>query len=355
VLRISKNTKKQEITDMNTREEQLQLSALSGWISHQAPQLGNPVSLQKFDAGQSNPSFLLTCEHRQVVLRRKPAGELLASAHAVDREFRLIRALQDTPVPVPEAIALCDDNQVIGSMFYLMSYEPGDIFWDPALPKIYRDTRADYYYSLIGTLAELHRVDYKACGLEDFGKPGNYYARQLSRWTAQYQASATGTIKEMDQLIQWLSDNMPADDGQSCIIHGDYRLDNVIFHRGEPKIRAVLDWELATLGHPMADLAYYLMALRLPRTGEIKGLQNEDLEALGIPHEDRLIEHYCQVRGISRPAHTQFYLAFSFFRLAAILQGVYKRGLDGNASSERAIGMGKLVQPLAAMGLSTSR
>lgn len=337
---------------MNTHEEQLQLSALNGWIKDQAPQLGEALSLRKFDAGQSNPSFLLECQHQQVVLRRKPAGELLASAHAVDREFRLISALQTTPVPVPQAIALCEDNNVIGSMFYLMSYEPGDILWDPALPEIRREERADYYFSLIGTLAELHRVDYKVCGLHDFGKPGNYYARQLSRWSSQYEASATGTLKAMDQLIKWLSDNMPADDGQTCIIHGDYRLDNVIFHHGESRIRAVLDWELATLGHPMADLAYYLMALRLPRTGEIKGLQHEDLNALGIPDENRLIDHYCSVRGIERPVHTQFYLAFSFFRLAAILQGVYKRGLDGNASSERAVRMGKLVEPLAAMGLS---
>ncbi|MDO8909732.1 MAG: phosphotransferase family protein [Pseudohongiella sp.] len=340
---------------MNAQEGKAQLSALTAWISQHAPQLGSALSLQKFDAGQSNPSFLLKCDHRQLVLRRKPAGELLASAHAVDREFRLISALQNTPVPVPEAIALCEDNSVIGSMFYLMSYEPGDILWDPALPEIIRNRRADYYFSLVGTLAELHRVDYKACGLEDFGKPGNYYARQLARWSSQYEASATAVINEMDQLITWLADNTPADDGQSCIIHGDYRLDNVIFHRGESKIRAVLDWELATLGHPMADLAYYLMALRLPRTGEIKGLQNEDLATLGIPDEDSLIDHYCHVRGINRPAHTEFYLAFSFFRLAAILQGVYKRGLDGNASSERAIRMGKLVQPLAAMGLSVTR
>jgi aminoglycoside phosphotransferase (APT) family kinase protein len=337
---------------MNTREQTLQLSALAEWISQYAPELGAPLSLHKFDAGQSNPSFLLECQHRQLVLRRKPAGELLASAHAVDREYRLISALQNTAVPVPEAIALCVDTSVIGSMFYLMSYEPGDILWDPALPEIDRKNRASYYYSLVGTLAELHRIDYKACGLEDFGKPGNYFARQLSRWSAQYDASATASIQEMDQLIRWLSDNMPADDGQSCIIHGDYRLDNVIFHRGESRIRAVLDWELATLGHPMADLAYYLMALRLPRTGEIKGLHNEDLAALGIPDEKSLIDHYCQVRGIHTPAHTQFYLAFSFFRLAAILQGVYKRGLDGNASSVRAVAMGKLVHPLAAMGLS---
>lgn len=337
---------------MTTRDEPLQWLALNNWIAENAPRLGKVLAMRKFDAGQSNPSFLLDCEHTQVVLRRKPAGQLLASAHAVDREYRLLQALRHSALPVPQAIALCEDNSVIGSMFYLMSYEPGDIFWDPALPQIARDRRTDYYLSLTGALAQLHAVDYQQAGLQDFGKPGNYYARQLTRWQSQYQASATATITSMDRLIDWLAANMPPDDGQSCIIHGDYRLDNVIFAAGEPRIRAVLDWELATLGHPMADLAYYLMALRLPRSGEIQGLQHENLPALGIPEEDALIEHYCAARGIDRPAHMQFYLAFSFFRLAAILQGVYKRGLDGNASSARAVRMGKQVEPLATMGLA---
>lgn len=333
-------------------QEQAQWELLSDWIQQHAPKVGKPLSLKKFDAGQSNPSFLLTCEQRSLVLRRKPAGELLASAHAVDREFRLISALQHSDVPVPEALLLCEDTSVIGSMFYLMSYEPGDIFWDPALPDVATSLRSDYYFALVGTLAKLHRVDYKALGLADFGKPGNYYARQLARWQSQYQASATTTIPEMDRLMAWLAANMPEDDQQSCIIHGDYRLDNVIFHRSQARIRAVLDWELATLGHPMADLAYYLMALRLPRDGEIRGLGNEELHILGIPDEDQLIRHYCQVANTGYPENWPFYMAFSFFRLAAILQGVYKRGLDGNASSERATRMGKLVQPLAAQGLA---
>lgn len=337
---------------MNALADQNMLQSLDAWIKKHAPHLGAPVAMRKFAAGQSNPSYLLECSNQLVVLRKKPDGELLASAHAVDREYRLIHALQQTTVPVPKAIALCEDNSVIGSMFYLMSYEPGDIFWDPALPEVTHALKADYYYSLVGTLAKLHSVDYQALGLSDFGKPGNYYARQLSRWSAQYQASATDVIHDMDALTQWLTTNMPEDDGESCIIHGDYRLDNVIFHAGQSDIRAVLDWELATLGHPMADLAYYLMALRLPRFGEIKGLQGEDLTALGIPDESSLIAHYCQVRGVQPPENWPFYLAFSFFRLAAILQGVYKRGLDGNASSERAIRMGKLVQPLAEMGRS---
>ena len=325
------------------------------WASQQLPCLGNLASVRKFDAGQSNPSYLLQFEQRQLVLRRKPPGNLLASAHAVDREFRLISALSNSDIPVPEPLILCEDSSIIGSMFYLMSYEPGDIFWDPALEQVSHTQRAEYYYELTATLARLHSLDYHKLGLSDFGKPGNYYERQLRRWQSQYQASATGVIPEMDMLIAWLEANLPPDDGKSCIIHGDFRLDNVIFHPGEPRVRAVLDWELATLGHPMSDLAYYLMGLRLPPNAEIRGLQGRNLSALGIPDEKDLIRHYCKTAGTTCPENWPFYLAFSFFRLAAILQGVYKRGLDGNASSGRALNMGKLVQPLAAQGLQLVR
>jgi aminoglycoside phosphotransferase (APT) family kinase protein len=329
-------------------------AALHTWLQQTLPDYTGHFQLQKFASGQSNPSFLLDIGCNKYVLRRKPAGELLASAHAVDREFRLISALQHTNVPVPTPIALCDDNDVIGSMFYLMSYEDGDIFWDPALPEAPTAERQGYYRALVESLARLHQVDYHALGLADFGRPGNYYARQLSRWTKQYRASASSELPQMDALIQWLEQHLPDDDGQCSIIHGDYRLDNIIFHRGEAKIRAVLDWELATLGHPMADLAYYCMALRLPHNSEIKGLQGEDLAVLNIPDEKAIIKHYCTVREIEEPGHWTFYLAFSFFRLAAILQGVYKRGLDGNASSDKALRMGRLVAPLAAQGLKTT-
>ncbi|MBC54922.1 MAG: phosphotransferase family protein [Gammaproteobacteria bacterium] len=337
----------------NTLDPQHQQS-LHVWLQKHLPGYTGQFQLDKFAAGQSNPSFLLTTGDCKYVLRRKPAGELLASAHAVDREFRLISALQHTDVAVPTPIALCEDSDVIGSMFYLMSYEDGDILWDPALPEVPADRRRDYYQALVESLARLHSVDYQALGLHDFGRPGNYYARQLSRWTKQYQASATSELPQMDALIQWLEQHQPEDDGQCSIIHGDYRLDNVIFHKAEGRIRAILDWELATLGHPMADLAYYCMALRLPRAGEMKGLQGEDLAALKIPDEPAIIRHYCEARGIAEPTHWTFYLAFSFFRLAAILQGVYKRGLDGNASSEKALRMGRLVAPLAAQGLKTT-
>lgn len=328
---------------------------LAQWLIDNVAQCDGSYKLEKFSSGQSNPSFLLTCGAEQYVLRRKPAGQLLASAHAVDREFRLIQALANSDVPVPRAIALCDDDSVIGSMFYIMSFEPGDIIWDPALPDVQREVRPEYYRALITTLAKLHTVNVTDVGLSDFGKPGNYYQRQLTRWTSQYRASETRRIATMDQLIIWLEKHMPDDDGQCSIIHGDYRIDNVMFHAGDPRIRAVLDWELATLGHPMADLAYYLMALRLPGSGEIKGLHGLDLAALNIPDEEELIDLYCQSRRISKPQSWNFYMAFSFFRLAAILQGVYKRGLDGNASSERAIRMGALVAPLAEMGLASVR
>jgi aminoglycoside phosphotransferase (APT) family kinase protein len=207
----------------------------------------------------------------------------------------------------------------------------------------------------VETLARLHSVDFQKLGLADFGRPGSYFERQLSRWTKQYLASATTDLPAMNALIEWLNANLPSDDGVCSIIHGDYRLDNVIFCHGEAKIKALLDWELATLGHPMADLAYYCMALRLPRSSEIKGLAGEDLSALNIPHEQALIEHYCTIRGIEAPLNWTFFVAFCFFRLAAILQGVYKRGLDGNASSERAVRMGKQVAPLAEMGLASTR
>lgn len=328
-------------------------NALASWLQSHLPDCDGRYQLEKFASGQSNPSYLLNCGKQQYVLRRKPPGQLLASAHAVDREYRLIKALQGSAVPVPTAVALCEDDNVIGSMFYIMTYEAGDVHWDPALPEIASGQRRAYYQSLIDTLASLHDVDYESAGLQDFGRPGNYFARQLSRWTKQYQASATQSIPAMDRLIDWLQANLPDDDGQSSIIHGDYRLDNVMFFHNSPEVRAVLDWELATLGHPMADLAYYLMALRLPGEGEIKGLQGLDLSSLGIPEEAELIDQYCRVRHIKTPANWEFYMAFSFFRLAAILQGVYKRGLDGNASSARATRMGELVKPLAELGLAS--
>lgn len=328
---------------------------LAEYLSGHLPGFTGPVTIEKFADGQSNPTFLLTTDDHQYVLRRKPPGQLLASAHAVDREYRLLTGLQGSRVPVPTPCLLCTDESVIGSQFYVMSHEPGDIFWDPALPGRTQQDRRSRYHALIDTLAALHDVDHHAAGLGDFGRTGNYYARQLDRWTRQYRAAATTRVPDMDALIRWLESRLPDDDGQHCLIHGDYRLDNVIFHAGEARIRAVLDWELATTGHPLADLAYYCMALRMPRKGEMRGLQGLDRGQLNIPEEAELIGRYCQRRGLEGISHWPFCLAFSFFRLAAILQGVYRRGLEGNASSDRATRMGRLVEPLASMGLQATR
>lgn len=330
------------------------ISRLAEWLESNLPGFSHPVSIDKFSDGQSNPTFLLKAGDTRYVLRRKPPGELLASAHAVDREFRVLKALTNSELPVATPFVLCDDDSIIGSMFYVMSFEPGDIFWDPALPEVDREIRPAYYRELVTTLAKLHSFDYRAAGLADFGKPGNYFSRQLDRWTRQYHASATEEIPAMDSLIRWLEEHMPEDDGDSSLIHGDYRLDNVIFHKDQPSIRAILDWELATIGHPLADLAYYCMALRLPTQGQLRGLGDQNRADLNIPDEYTLVRWYCEQRQIDDVNHWPFCMAFCFFRLAAILQGVYKRGLDGNASSERAMRMGELVQPLAEMGMDAT-
>ncbi len=307
---------------------------------------------EKFADGQSNPTFKISDGHSSWVLRRKPPGELLASAHAVDREFRVLQALYGSDVPVAKPYLLCEDSDVIGSMFYVMEYVDGRILWDSALAECDKADRAPMYDEMNRVLAALHLVDYKAAGLEDFGKPGGYFARQLNRWSKQYRASETEKIDEMDSLIAWLEQNIPAEDGQVSLLHGDYRLDNMIFHPRENRVIAVLDWELSTLGHPVADLAYQCMQLRLPPMGAIKGLGGLDRDQLGIPSEEAYVAAYCRRRGLTEIPHWNTWVAFCLFRLAAIIQGVYKRSLDGNASSTRAKEMGASVQPLAAAGLA---
>ena len=305
------------------------------------------IKTEKFSGGQSNPTYLLSAASGRYVLRSKPPGRLLKSAHAVDREFRVIQALAGTDVPVARALHLCEDEGVTGSMFYVMSFEEGRIFWDPALPAINKEKRAGYQHELIRVLAAIHEVDVDAVGLTDYGRPGNYYERQISRWTKQYKAAETTRIEPMDILIDWLPANLPADDGQNSLIHGDYRFDNIIFHSTEVSALAVIDWELSTLGHPLADLAYYCMCLRLPADGDVKGLAGKDRNAWGVPEEQAIIEQYGEYRRLPAIENWHFYLAFSFFRMAAICQGVYKRGLDGNASHNKALEMGKLVEPMA--------
>ncbi|MBX2880561.1 MAG: phosphotransferase [Granulosicoccus sp.] len=329
----------------------LDLNALSGYLEHHIPGLKGLQTSEKFSDGQSNPTYLLTASSGQYVLRRQPFGELLKSAHAVDREFRVIQALKSTAVPVPDAYHLCEDISVIGSQFYVMSYEPGRVFWAPDLPSNSPDERAQIYHEMNRVLAALHDVDIDAVGLTDFGRPGNYFERQVSRWSRQYRASETTRIPEMDNLIDWLPANLPPDDGKVSLIHGDYRIDNMVFHQDQPRVRALLDWELSTLGHPFADLAYQCMQWRLDQNSAIAGLGSLDREALGIPSEQSYIEDYCRHRQLPGIENWDFYLVFSFFRLAAILQGVLKRAVDGNASSEKAHAYGKLAPVLASMAV----
>ena len=258
-------------------------------------------------------------------------------------------ALAGSEVPVPRTHHLCEDESIIGSMFYIMEFVDGRIMWNPALPDLENNERGAIFDEMNRVLAAVHSIDIKACGLEDFGKPGNYFERQVSRWTGQYRASETDTLPAMDAIIDWLPVNTPPDDGRVALVHGDYRLDNMIFDRDEPRVLALVDWELSTLGHPFADLAYQCMQWQVNSGGIIPGLGDLDRESLGIPTEERYVDQYCKRMDISGISNWNFYVVFSFFRLAAILQGVRKRALDGNASNERAMQVGRLVEPLASM------
>ena len=311
-----------------------------------------PLEIEKFAGGQSNPTFKLKAGSGVYVLRRQPPGKLLKSAHAVDREFRVISALADTPIPVARAYHLCEDRDVIGSMFYVMEFCDGRIFWDASIPEVEKAERGAIYDEMTDVLADLHGVDIDAVGLADYGKPGNYFQRQFDRWAGQYRASETHGIEAMESLMATLGDNIPADDGRVALVHGDYRLDNLIFAHEESKAIALLDWELSTLGHPFADVAYLCMQLRMPQSvGAMSGLRGKDLAELGIPSEAEIVARYCEHAGIDGIDNFGYYVAFSFFRLAAIVQGVAKRAMDGNASSKNAAEVGRFVEPLAGFGL----
>ncbi|WP_231745348.1 MULTISPECIES: phosphotransferase [Microbulbifer] len=332
--------------------EQLPLVELTAYLEHAIPGFCGPVQVSKFSGGQSNPTFKLETAAGVYVLRRQPPGKLLKSAHAVDREFRVMRALAHTEVPVPEVIHLCEDRDVIGSLFYVMEYCEGRIFWDAALPEVDNQQRAAMYDEMNRVLAALHSIDVGTVGLADYGKPGNYFERQFERWSGQYRASELEPVGPMDALIQWLGQHLPEDDGRIALVHGDYRLDNMIFHPQHPRAMALLDWELSTLGHPFADLAYQCMQLRMPKSGDkMAGLMGVDRAKLSIPSEKEYIARYCARCGIERIDNWAFYLAFSFFRLAAIIQGVAKRAQDGNASSRSAAKLGALVDPVARFAL----
>lgn len=322
---------------------------LAAYLSQHVADFRGPVRAEKFAGGQSNPTFLISAASGKYVLRRKPPGELLKSAHAVDREFRVMSALANTDVPVAKTYHLCEDDSVIGSMFYLMEFIAGRVLWNPALPDETNASRAAIYTEMNRVLAALHSIDINAVGLGDYGKPGNYFERQVGRWSKQYLASQTEAIPEMEQLLTWLPANMPVDDGRVALTHGDFRLDNMMFHPTEPKVLALVDWELSTLGHPFADLAYQCMQLRMAHNSTMPGLGGIDRSALGIPTEEAYVQEYCARMGLADIPHWNFYLIFSFFRFAAILQGVKKRALEGNASSDKAMQMGALVTPLARM------
>jgi aminoglycoside phosphotransferase (APT) family kinase protein len=329
----------------------LDTAALADYLRGRLDGVSGNLTAEKFAGGQSNPTFLISDGNSRWVLRRKPPGELLPSAHAVDREYRVLTALAGTDVPVAKTFLLCEDDAVIGSMFYVMEHLDGRVFWDPKLPEIDSSgERGAMYDEMNRVLASLHMLDPVALGLEDFGKPGNYFERQVNRWTRQYRASETEHSEAMEALIAWLPENMPPDDGQVSLVHGDYRLDNLMFHATEPKIIGVLDWELSTLGHPLADLSYQLMAWQLPDTEGIRGLAGVDRAALGLPSDADYIARYCERTGRDGIDNWNFYLVFCFFRLAAILQGVKKRALIGTASSAEAAARGAMVEPLAELG-----
>ncbi|MBB5514966.1 aminoglycoside phosphotransferase (APT) family kinase protein [Rubricella aquisinus] len=329
----------------------LDLEKVENYLTAHIPGFKGPLRAEKTATGQSNPTFILHAASGTYVLRRKPEGNLLKSAHAVDREFRVISALAATDVPVPKALHLCEDDGVIGSMFYVMSHVAGRNWVDPRTQDLDADARGQVFDSMNETLVRLHAVDVAAVGLSDYGKPGNYFARQVGRWTSQYRASETETIPDMDALIAWLEANMPADDGRVSLVHGDWRIDNLLFD-GQGRVNAVLDWELSTLGHPFADLGYQIMQWQMPPGKTGRGLAGVDRASLGIPSDAAYIESYARRAGLSDVPDLTYAIAFSFFRMAAILQGVKKRALDGNASDPQGgLALGAYVPMFAAAAL----
>jgi aminoglycoside phosphotransferase (APT) family kinase protein len=325
----------------------LDLPALEAYLRPRVEGVGAGLNIERLSGGQSNPTYLLRSGGRRYALRRKPSGVLLPSAHAIEREYRVMKALAGTGVPVPAVHVLCEDPSVIGTPFYLMDFIDGRTFRDPALPTLPVRERAAIHSEMNRVIGALHRVDPVAVGLADYGRPANYVARQVERWTRQYRASETERIAAMDNLTEWLPANIPPGD-ETAIVHGDYRLDNVIFHPTEPRILAVLDWELSTLGHPLVDFAYHCLPWRLP-VGEVRGLAGLNLIELGIPSEAEYLAKYCERtrrEGVAA-ATWEYYVAFNLFRLAGILQGIAARALQGNASSADAIAMGKRARPMA--------
>jgi aminoglycoside phosphotransferase (APT) family kinase protein len=331
-------------------KHRVDLVRLEDYLRAHIAGFAGPLTVEQFKGGQSNPTFRVTAGGRRYALRRKPPGKLLPSAHAIEREYRVMSALSASDVPVPKTWCLCEDASVIGSAFYIMDCVDGRIFWDPALPGMSNAERAAIFAEMNRVIAELHRVDYRALGLGDYGKAGGYLTRQIARWTTQYRASETEKIEAMDRLIAWLPENVPRSD-ETTIVHGDYRLDNLIFHSGESRIVAVLDWELSTLGHPLADFAYHCMSWHLAG-GPFRGMLGLDLPALGIPSEPDYVAAYRGRTGRERidPDDWDFYLAYNLFRAAGIAQGIMRRALDGIATSAHALEAGGRARDLAERG-----
>lgn len=326
--------------------------SLSAYLAGVWTEYGGLRDVTRFTGGQSNPTYLLHFDTGRAVLRRKPFGELLKSAHAVEREFRVQNALRDTDVPVARMIHLCEDAAIIGATFYIMDFVEGRVFWDPALGDIAKTDRRAYYEAMAQALAALHRVDIEAVGLSDFGRSGNYFERQIARWSRQYRASETEKRPAMDRLIAWLEETPCPADERATLVHGDFRLDNMIFHADKPEILCFLDWELSTIGHPVADLSYQCMQWRLPNEGVFRGLGGIDRQQQGLPDEAAYVALYCKAAGIDGIPHWNYYLAFNFFRMAAILDGVYRRVLDGNAADpERGRKMAASIPLLVEMGV----
>jgi aminoglycoside phosphotransferase (APT) family kinase protein len=329
------------------------LDRLSDWLSANIAGFAGPVRLERVAGGQSNPTFRLHAASGDYVLRSKPQGEVLPSAHAVDREFRVLEALAGSGVPVPPVHALCRDDQVFGSMFYVMDLVPGRVFWDPRLPELTPQERSAIFDSMNETIARIHTLDPVALGLGDFGRTGAYVQRQVGRWTKQYRASEIEPNEAMERLIDWLPRHMP-EDGDTRLIHGDYRIDNLIIHPTEPRVAAVLDWELSTLWDPIADLAYQLMSWRFP-PDLFRGLAGTDFRAAGIPDEDEYLAAYLARTGVAKPVHWEFYIVLSMFRIAAILQGIAKRAVDGTAANADAEEVGAKARPISELAWSIAQ
>ncbi len=326
---------------------------LESWLKHNIEGFEGPLQIEQFKGGQSNPTYKLSTPKKSYVLRRRPPGNLLPSAHAVDREFRVLSALRAAGYGVPRVHALCEDGRVIGSAFYVMDMVEGRIFWDPALPGCTPAERRAIYNAQIATLARLHNFDPERIGLSDYGKPGNYFIRQIERWTRQYRASETEHLEDMERLMAWLPKGVPIQDRVS-VIHGDYRINNMVLHPSRPQVTAVLDWELSTLGDPLADLAWFLMIWSMP-PDERTGFSGQDTQALGIPSMEEIVSIYCVHTCRDREPTLDWLLAFSFFRLAAICQGIRGRVRDGTAVSPHAQTAGERVRALSRVALDYAR